>query len=107
MQRYVVMSLVCLLTCSGCASSRGGKFILLENVKKTFQKENQDVESIKTIEISEVSNEWVPAETNRIWVNSYVDKNGNLVEGHYQHIILEQGYWSIADGTRSETNTIQ
>lgn len=41
---------------------------------------------------------WVEAETKKIWVNSQVDENGDMVEGHYKHIIVTPGHWAVKDG---------
>ena len=38
---------------------------------------------------------WIEAKTSRVWVNPHVDENGELVEGHYKHIVLEPGHWSV------------
>ena len=38
---------------------------------------------------------WIEAKTGRIWVNSHVDENGDLVEGYYKNTILEPGHWAI------------
>ena len=38
---------------------------------------------------------WIEAKTSRLWVNSHVDENGDLVEGHYRHIITEAGHWAV------------
>ncbi len=38
---------------------------------------------------------WIEAKTNKLWVNSYVDENGDLVEGHYKDIVIEQGHWEV------------
>lgn len=38
---------------------------------------------------------WIEAKTSRLWVNSHVDENGDLVEGHYKHIVTEAGHWVV------------
>ncbi|MBF0489363.1 MAG: hypothetical protein HQL15_01925 [Candidatus Omnitrophica bacterium] len=38
---------------------------------------------------------WVEAQISRMWVNSQVDENGDLVEGHYKNVVLEPGHWMI------------
>jgi len=38
---------------------------------------------------------WVEAKTSRVWVNSHVDENGDLIEGHYKDVVLESGHWDI------------
>ena len=40
---------------------------------------------------------WVEAKTSRIWVNSHVDGNGDLVEGHYKNTVLESGHWAVKE----------
>ena len=41
---------------------------------------------------------WVEAETKKVWVNKHVDESGDMVEGHYKHIIVTPGHWAIKDG---------
>ena len=38
---------------------------------------------------------WVEAKTSKLWVNPYVDENGDLVEGHYKDIVTDQGHWEL------------
>src|ERR1700733_7091375 len=38
---------------------------------------------------------WIEAKTSKLWVNPYVDENGDLVEGHYKDIVTEQGHWEL------------
>ncbi len=45
---------------------------------------------------------WVEAKTSRIWVNPHVDENGDLVEGHYKHIITEAGHWEVKADERKQ-----
>ena len=40
---------------------------------------------------------WVEAETKKIWVNSHVDENGDMVEGHYKHVIVTPGHWAVKE----------
>lgn len=41
---------------------------------------------------------WIEAETKKVWVNDQVDENGDMVEGHYKHIIVTPGHWAVKDG---------
>ena len=41
---------------------------------------------------------WVEAKTRKVWVNQHVDENGDLVDGHYKHVVEVPGHWS--DGVR-------
>lgn len=106
MKTYVVLPLLCILMCSGCASLPKGKFIPLETLKKHRAKQTMDKE-VQNSEERQESNEWVEAQTQKVWVNAHVDKQGNLIEGHYEHIILNPGHWSVTDGrtnARSASN---
>ena len=38
---------------------------------------------------------WIEAKTSKLWVNPFVDENGDLVEGHYKDIVTEQGHWEL------------
>ena len=40
---------------------------------------------------------WVEAKTNKVWVNQHVDENGDMVEGHYKHIVMNPGHWAVKD----------
>ena len=40
---------------------------------------------------------WVEAQTNKVWVNPHVDENGDMVEGHYKHIVITPGHWAVKD----------
>ncbi len=41
---------------------------------------------------------WVEAETKKVWINDYVDENGDMVEGHYKHIVVTPGHWAAKEG---------
>ena len=41
---------------------------------------------------------WVEAETRKVWVNNHVDENGDMVEGHYKHMIVTPGHWTANEG---------
>ncbi len=45
---------------------------------------------------------WVEAKTSRAWVNAHVDENGDLVEGHYKHIVIEAGHWAVKPDERKQ-----
>ena len=40
---------------------------------------------------------WIPEKINKIWVNSYVDDDGNMIEGHYKHVVSEPGHWALQE----------
>ncbi len=40
---------------------------------------------------------WVETETQKVWVNNHVDDSGEMVEGHYKHIIVTPGHWAVKD----------
>ena len=40
---------------------------------------------------------WVPAKTQRVWVNPTVDETGALVAGHYKQVVVEPGHWVLQD----------
>ena len=46
---------------------------------------------------------WVEAKTNKIWVNSQVDENGDLIDGHYKYIVVKPGHWAVK-GQENEQN---
>lgn len=45
---------------------------------------------------------WVEAVTKKVWVNQHVDENGDLVEGHYKHIVLTPGHWVTKENDRKK-----
>ncbi len=57
--------------------------------------------SVSSQEKSSPNNEdkvWVEAETKKVWVNDHVDESGDMVKGHYKHIIVTPGHWAVNDG---------
>lgn len=36
----------------------------------------------------------------KVWIQPYVDKNGNLVDGRYIYVLLKKGGWLLPDGTK-------
>ena len=40
---------------------------------------------------------WIEAKTNKVWVNQHVDENGDMVEGHYKHIVMAAGHWTVSE----------
>ena len=40
---------------------------------------------------------WTEAKTNKVWVNPHVDENGDMVEGHYKHIVMTPGHWAVKE----------
>ncbi len=47
---------------------------------------------------------WIPDKISKIWINSYVDDEGNMVEGHYKYVIMERGHWVLEESGRNEDN---
>lgn len=45
---------------------------------------------------------WVPDKISKIWINSYVDDEGNMVEGHYKYVIIEPGHWKLQEAVFKE-----
>lgn len=43
---------------------------------------------------------WVEAKTNKVWVSQHVDENGDMVEGHYKHIVMTPGHWAVKEDDR-------
>ncbi|MBF0490434.1 MAG: TraV family lipoprotein [Candidatus Omnitrophica bacterium] len=76
--------LVMVILLSGCASFDEPDFDkpLIPIVDKKESKPQED-------------KVWVEAKISRMWVNPKVDENGDLVEGHYKNVVLEQGHWVI------------
>jgi len=74
---------------SGCACFQEPDFnkplIVLSENKETKPKEEKI---------------WVEAKTSRVWVNTQMDENGDLVEGHYKHIVTEAGHWAVKSDER-------
>lgn len=76
---------------SGCASFQDPDFdkplIVLAEKQETKPKEEKI---------------WVEAKTSRVWVNPYVDENGDLVEGHYKNIVAAAGHWEVKLDARKQ-----
>ena len=45
---------------------------------------------------------WVEAKTSRVWVNPHIDEGGDLVDGHYKHIVSEAGHWEVKANERKQ-----
>ncbi len=43
---------------------------------------------------------WIEAKTSRVWVNSHIDESGDLIDGHYKHIVTEAGHWEVKANER-------
>ena len=84
-QRLCLVVLMCVL-CSGCKT--------LESFLK-----KSDPAPVLTETKPSVTTEtgWVPAKTRKVWVNQHIDEDGNMVEGHYKHVILEEGHWALQE----------
>jgi hypothetical protein len=81
----VLVVLICFV-CFGCET--------LEN----FTKRKGSVPVISSIKPQvETETVWVPARTKKVWVNPHVDDDGNMIEGHYKYVILEEGHWALQE----------
>lgn len=38
---------------------------------------------------------WIPAQTQRVWVNAHIDKNGDMIAGHYKYLVVTPGCWVL------------
>ena len=77
--------IVCIL-CSGCKT--WDYFLRKEKAPPVIQTTDKQSES---------GTLWVNAKTKKVWINPHVDEEGNMVEGHYKYIVLEQGHWALQD----------
>ena len=84
-QKIFLVILFCLF-CSGC---------------KTFDSFVKKGETIPVITAekpqSETETVWVPAKTNKVWVNAHIDDEGSMIDGHYKFVILEEGHWALQE----------
>ena len=92
LQRYFLF-LILVISFAGCAS-----------IRTAFHKtQTQNVTSMvvsgqENPSSSETEKVWVEAETRKVWVNDHVDENGDMVEGHYKHMIVTPGHWAANEG---------
>lgn len=83
--RLFVTILICLF-CSGCKTM------------ESFLKKNDSIPVIKSVKADiETETVWVPAKTKKVWVNPHIDEAGNMIDGHYKYIILEEGHWALQE----------
>ena len=80
--------LILIVSISGCS------IIHKAQTPKVTQKSSTDEEKLSSNENDKV---WIEAETRKIWVNNQVDDNGDMVEGHYKHIIVTPGHWAVKE----------
>ncbi len=79
--------LVC-LACTGCKSI------------ESFLKKNKPIPVITALKQTvETETVMVPAKTKKVWVNPYIDDEGNMIEGHYKYVILEESHWALQEIT--------
>ncbi len=90
MQIIYSILVLCIL-CSGCSGLNS--FTKKENTKVlTAMDQKGETETI-----------WIPDKTQKVWVNPHVDEEGNMVEGHYKHVILEKGHWDLQEITPEDS----
>jgi len=96
MQLLSLLFMMCVL--SGCTGYQDPDFnkplIILPQDNAT----PQDTKTQQNEEIKPKPPEdkvWIEAKTSKLWVNPFVDENGDLVEGHYKDIVTEQGHWEL------------
>ncbi|MBP9854911.1 MAG: TraV family lipoprotein [Candidatus Omnitrophica bacterium] len=89
--KFCLVISICLI-CTGC---------------KTFQtslKKNKSIPVITAINPAvETETVMVPAKTKKVWVNPYIDDEGNMIEGHYKYVILEESHWALQEITPQAT----
>ena len=83
--RVFLVFLMCLV-CSGC---------------KTFESFLKKDGSIPVIAAAkprvETETVWVEAKTKKVWVNPHIDEDGNMIDGHYKYVVLEEGHWALQE----------
>jgi len=96
MQLLSLLFILCVL--SGCAGYQDPDFnkplIVLPQDTDTTQNTNAQ-QNEETKPKPEENKVWVETKTSKLWVNPFVDENGDLVEGHYKDIVTEQGHWEL------------
>lgn len=99
MPRKIFIALLGCLILSGCQSLNSiqpKQAIAIREPPATIEKARND-EDI-----------WVPDKISKIWINSYVDDESNMVEGHYKYVITEPGHWVIQEsGYVKEDNFLE
>ncbi len=86
MAHKAAMVFILCFVCSGCVTFEYNR---VKTEDKTLPK--IQYQSVQTEKV------WVPAETKKIWVNPYVDENGDMIDGHYKYVIIEDGHWGIKE----------
>ncbi len=80
--------LIMLISFTGCEVIHKTQILNVEPMPVS----NQEILSAKDDE-----KVWVETETQKVWVNNHVDDSGEMVEGHYKHIIVTPGHWAVKD----------
>lgn len=83
-----ILFLILLISMTGCTSFKKTKPLSPLAMSVTNQEQPSRNEKEKV---------WIEAETKKVWVNNYVDENGDMIEGHYKHIIITPGHWAVKE----------
>ncbi len=92
----LVVLVVCIL--SGCACFQEPDF---NKPLIVLPQDTDDLQNAATRQNEETKTKppenkiWIETKTSKLWVNPYVDENGDLVEGHYKDIVTDQGHWEL------------
>ncbi len=86
MRQKIILVILSCIFCSGCKTfdsfvKKGGSIPVI-----TAEKTQVETETV-----------WVPAKTKKVWVNPHIDEEGNMVDGHYKYMILEEGHWALQE----------
>ena len=87
--RIFLFLLICFI-CSGCKTL------------ESFYKKKEPVMVDTVPQTAEDENMWIQAKTSKVWVNPHVDDEGNLIEGHFKHVVLEEGHWALQENKPDE-----
>ena len=83
MNQIIFAGLLCLVV-SGCGTlshskaKTGPQLVATSEVVKLSDKEDKV---------------WIEAKTSKVWIGQHVDVSGDLVEGHYKHVVVTPGHW--------------
>ena len=84
-RQFYLMIIMCLL-CSGCKTM------------ESFLTKNKSIPVIKSVKADiETETVWVSAKTKKVWVNPHIDEEGNMIDGHYKYVVLEEGHWALQE----------
>lgn len=86
MRQKVVLIIFLSLVCSGCKTFDG--FVKKDGSIPIITAGKPHVET-ETV--------WVQAKTSKVWVNPHIDDDGNMIDGHYKYVILEEGHWALQE----------